>query len=114
MVFKLESRCFEARHEEHGLACAATAHNALGVVSLEPWDEFWVVPATGELPVPEVVNLRVDGESQSAYALDGAEVLLGVVGGDEVLAGVGLDGLGVPLGEELVLYALGHFAGDVA
>jgi len=60
-----------------------------------------------------MVNLRVDGESQSAYAFDAAEVLLGVVGGNEVLAGVGKNGLGVPLGEELVFYALGHFSRDV-
>ena len=61
-----------------------------------------------------MVDLSVDGESQSAYALDGPEVLRGMVGGNEVLAGVGKDGLGVPLGEELVLYALGYFAGYFA
>lgn len=61
-----------------------------------------------------MVNLRVDGESQSAYAFNAAEVLLGMLGGNEVLAGVGKDGLGVPLGEKLVLYALGYFAGYFA
>ena len=38
-------------------------------------------------------DLSVNGKSQSAHALNRAEVLRSVIGGDEMLAGVGLHSL---------------------